>query len=1039
MKSPKTISMSLHGLDASEPRSTPWRDEQNERPARRQRIHPVTPKSPKPRAPQKQTEFVDAAQHWPIQLDVFDPCCAAASDAGSVRDGRRLSALVEELCTQVKSFGCLLQSCPATRPAKINVVSQDNLGVFLSTLNEFCNSVKTETASQRTSTAAMNSAMDRLKVENQRLRTERNQSLSEVHRMKKEGLATNRVADQVKKLQDQCIGLKAERDKLRTDKELRSEQSCKAQQAYQSISEEKISLTAENNTLRQQISMLENTAATHRSAEEQCKEKYRLLKKRKADDDGRLNEMEKQISEHRSTTTKSYDALGRQYRELERKHKSVADRNSVLEANASGLQSKIQQLQAAQKSLEEGLDTNRRKYSNLSASYSSLEARCRGYQASAAASTKALQQMTGSHSRIEAELSEERSANLINYVSLGRAATRETQLLKTAAAKETRLREDVCDVRKELGESRMKVERLSRAYKKLQEILSDRQGRIESLEAEFETVDVTCCHLRDMCVRKDLDSEEEALARATLSARVSLLERLLVECKDQQSSSKVMLEFACRKLYRSRKRTTSAKIEVAKLTRQLRLNEDLARTEVAGLDRQIRIIDESAQMEVAKLNQQIHLNEESAKMEVTKLNEQIHLNDRSAKMEVAELSRQIHLNNESAKADVAKLNEQNHLIDESAQMEVAKLKQKLHLNEESAKTEVSKLNAQIHLNDESAKMHIKCLQYEIDHERSRFLCELRTILGLTADHLSSTLHRLSIPQDVVLPGRQTSYGCCLHERSTIRGRRFTDFAQQTNRTVPMEEGWNVFFHSICLHIIKLELCIDDERQDICIELLWDIWGNLDSRMISRRQIDHVVTPLAHVLEHVLLSCSEGRLSTLAFWLASQTVGYLLRWQFTDLHLQVPLLPWSAPATRDVATLITAAYSCIQQGQQTDLATMSNGLLPLPGCAPDHCVQFPASLNGMNVKTCAYQLPSTMETIWVMKDDGGRHLVLHDHDAICKVVEMGLDYWVRLGREDHGGFHWLFPQIDIESWVRGKFGSADLGVGEASLLQSFSAA
>ncbi|KAI4289866.1 MAG: hypothetical protein L6R35_000869 [Caloplaca aegaea] len=880
--------------------------------------------------------------------------------------------------------------------------------------------------------------------------------------MKKEGLTANRVGDQVKKLQDQCIELKAERDKLRTDRELRWEQSFKAQQAYQSIAEEKRRLTDENNRLKQQISMLENAAATHRSAEEQCKEKYALLKKRKADDDGRLNEMEKQIAENNSNTTKSYDALGRQCRELERKHKSVAARNSILEADASGLRSKVQQLEAAHKYLEEGLDTNKREYSDLSASYSKLEARCRGYQASAADSTKALQQMTESHSRIEAELSEESSKNLINYVSLGRAATKETQL-----------REDVHDIRKELGQSRMKTERLSRAYNKLLETLSDRQERIRSLETELYTVDVTGGHLRDICQKKDLDAEEDARARATLSTRVSVLERLLVDCKSQQLSSKVTLESAYRKLYRSRRRATSARIEVAKLTRQLRLKEDSARTEVAGLNQQIHLINESSQMEVAKLNQQIQLNEESAKMEVTKLNqqiqlneelakievsklnEQIHLNDRSAKMEVAELSQQIHFNNESAEAEVAKLNEQIRLInewaqmemakldeqirliDESARMEMDKLKQKLHLNEESAKMEMAKLNAQIHLNDESAKIHIECLRYEIDHERSRFLCDLRTILGLTADNLSSILHRLSIPQDVVVPGRQTSYGCCLHERSTIRGRRFTDFAQQTNRTVPMEEGWNAFFHSICLHIIKLELCIDDERQDICIELLWDIWGNLDSRMISRRQIDHIVTPLAYVLEHVLLSCSEGKLSTLAFWLASQTVGYLLRWQFTDLHLQTPFLPWSAPATSDVATLITAAYSCIQQGQQTDSPTMLNGLFPLLGCAPNLCVQFPASLNGMNVKTCAYQLPSTMETIWMMKDDGGRHLLLYDHDATCKVVEKGLSYWMRLGHEDHGGFHWLFPQIELEGWVRQNFASVDLGVGEASLLQSFS--
>ncbi|KAI4123457.1 MAG: hypothetical protein LQ338_005254 [Usnochroma carphineum] len=250
----------------------------------------------------------------------------------------------------------------------------------------------------------------------------------------------------------------------------------------------------------------------------------------------------------------------------------------------------------------------------------------------------------------------------------------------------------------------------------------------------------------------------------------------------------------------------------------------------------------------------------------------------------------------------------------------------------STQAEVTRLKAQSNQAEASANKRVVALQTQIDSEETQFISELRTLLGVTSGHPWATFRRLRIPSGVVLPRRIAPYRGCLDARSIIRGRFFTAFppsAQDIDHTFLTPNDWNRFSHAVCNGMIKVELCINEEEaKDRCIDLLWDIWGNLDNTVISRLQICRIAKPLAYIIERVLASCSEGKLPSFAFWLASQLA---------------PDLPW--PAKPDDATLVAAGYSCIKQGDkgldlnQGETLNFFDSVFGTAERFPDNCLRF----------------------------------------------------------------------------------------------------
>ncbi|KAI4121943.1 MAG: hypothetical protein LQ338_006080 [Usnochroma carphineum] len=814
--------MSRLQLETSEPPSSPWEDEQNERPARpKAKKPPVIPNKAKKVPTQKTTESQASTDHNLMELEALSELQAAKigkDAAGPTRDGDRLRALVDSLCAKVEAFRSLIQAPPMKSLA--HVPSQDHFDTFVSILEDFCSVVKTETSRQRTSTAATKSLtenIDQLKADNQRLRTERNSYRLEAAKLRTEASDTSdKHDDRVKELIGECPALRKERDHLQAEKTILEQRTVNVEQTHQAATEEKGRLAAEITLLKSHVSGLEEDVNKYESTEGRYQEKYKRLKKRKAEDDGQRDLLESQNSEHHTRTKQAHDSLGGKTKELQDKNiylatqnRELVSRNQDLESKLPILQDKAQRLEASCNSLEADLQTSREDISELKKRNTDLAEKYRVSRDEAKALAAANQKSQEHLTRLKHDLQDQKMELQESNAELSKATLRATRLLN-----------DVTQITIELNNCKEKRDTLSRTNKKLQVIIRDERAQRKSREAELETCDVTCHALRDFCTQKDGQLDNCAQTEEILRQIINSQRKDISEYKREQHS----------------------------LTTRF----------------------EAANCEIARL-----------------------------------------------RAEAA-----------------------------STEAEVARLKAQTNQAEARANKRVAALQTQIDLEKYQVLFELRTLL-VTQCPPWATFRRLRIPSDVIWPRKSTSYSGCLHARSIIRGQRFTAFSpsgKYANHRVLKTTDWTGFSNAICHGMINIELCINrNEAKDRCIDLLWDIWGNLGNTTMSHLQMSGIATPLAHILRRVIASCSEGKLPSLAFWLASQLVSYLLQWDFADLHIQAPDLPW--PAKPDDATLVAAGYSCIKQGDkgldlnQGETLNFFDSVFGTAERFPDNCLRF----------------------------------------------------------------------------------------------------
>ncbi|KAL8689094.1 MAG: hypothetical protein Q9218_005154 [Villophora microphyllina] len=323
------------------------------------------------------------------------------------------------------------------------------------------------------------------------------------------------------------------------------------------------------------------------------------------------------------------------------------------------------------------------------------------------------------------------------------------------------------------------------------------------------------------------------------------------------------------------------------------------------------------------------------------------------------------------------------------------------------------------------------LKSRMHQEQDHFISDLRPLLNITFGIPQLILGRLGISQHVVFPPSHGCFGGYLHPSSIVCGRLPTSFHPNEQRMnlaalPPLAGYFDYFLREIHRHIIKLCLCVDDglASSDVVL-LLWDIWGNLESCVLTNEQISQIAGPLASLLDRVFQAHARDHLPDLVFWLAGQVVGFLSHCRLAHL-VQAPMTLNRRGCSE--GPLLAAGRCRMSLG--TDPALVPSevpglflGIRQTADRFPSFCQYFSAEMDSHTVEACVYHLPNTKETLWAIQMKGGECLLWHGEEGSCEVVEQGFALWVRLIRPAPLEPIRLFPvaiEDRMEDWLVGRF-------------------
>ncbi|KAL9599951.1 MAG: hypothetical protein Q9219_003513 [cf. Caloplaca sp. 3 TL-2023] len=329
--------------------------------------------------------------------------------------------------------------------------------------------------------------------------------------------------------------------------------------------------------------------------------------------------------------------------------------------------------------------------------------------------------------------------------------------------------------------------------------------------------------------------------------------------------------------------------------------------------------------------------------------------------------------------------------------EVATLQDQLRAKETSTDNEIMSLQAKIRDSEILAERRIIALEAQVREERLSSISDLKSLIGLGSGYPKTTMERLSLPNEVTTPLRTTPIQGDLNAESIMSGRRLMAFSSSL--------GEDEEFISACsIQIIKVALSLDDEMATgKCADLLWDLWANLESSIITPRQIARIGQPLTYLLRRVLDRCSLGDRS---YWLSTQLVGYLSLWQFEDL--QLPMLPQYGVYDRLLST-----------------------------CGPDaEFCHFPGRLDNRRVEGVMIWLPCQQEVLYALRFEAGGCFLWRGATELARFAHHGMFLWIRLDRGNGESCHWLIPQDYVGEWIEGRLKKVPLHPSEASLLATY---
>ncbi|KAL9030514.1 MAG: hypothetical protein Q9180_006897, partial [Flavoplaca navasiana] len=358
--------------------------------------------------------------------------------------------------------------------------------------------------------------------------------------------------------------------------------------------------------------------------------------------------------------------------------------------------------------------------------------------------------------------------------------------------------------------------------------------------------------------------------------------------------------------------------------------------------------------------------------------------------------------------------------------EIEQLRQKLELSR---------------LEDGRSKSRISGLEIQARSEREAMLADMRILLGIDHGLPSSTLTRLAIPQDLKLPSRVTPYSGCLDPQSMINGKYLTPLS---SCTAPTTEGITCredLLFAISMQVIKMVLCLDQEdAMDQAVDILWNIWGNLETNVISPTQISHIASPLAGLIDRVVTCTLQEKHRNLTCWLAIGLLDYLSNWGFSDLHMATSSIEQD-PQRHDDCTMAFAVRSCLikkvlrMQPDEQALMTSSYQLLSGIDQSPAVFINFAAEFNGQIINASVSHLAQASEVLWVLQPEGGRSLLWHGKATSCTIITYKITFYICLSRGETEKPLWLWPVSDVREWLVNKFAVGTIRSEDEGLLAS----
>ncbi|KAL9599953.1 MAG: hypothetical protein Q9219_003515 [cf. Caloplaca sp. 3 TL-2023] len=337
----------------------------------------------------------------------------------------------------------------------------------------------------------------------------------------------------------------------------------------------------------------------------------------------------------------------------------------------------------------------------------------------------------------------------------------------------------------------------------------------------------------------------------------------------------------------------------------------------------------------------------------------------------------------------------------------------------------------------------KITELEAQLRRTKYIAErdLHSPLDVTNSSPEAESRRDATLCEVLVPERTTPFQDRLDPRSFVNGRQFKVYLPPDQRS-----NHRLFSIMYCHMIEHIDDGLHEETvNDRCVDLLWDLWGNLQNSSVPREQISVIVQPLASALERVLASYAQGNLPDLAFWLATQIILYLRCWKFAGLEIKMPDLPnRPGPGRGSLVAISRAGYAeSVRLGllekappitfYRVDLAADSKTSL-------GDTFDVRGRLNDQTVAGSVIYLPDDQQVLCALIIRQNGCFLWQGPSECCKVVSNGLSAWLRLDRGEVDACDWLSDQVDVCDWTRWthhRFEEHDLQPEEEDLLNTLS--
>lgn len=341
---------------------------------------------------------------------------------------------------------------------------------------------------------------------------------------------------------------------------------------------------------------------------------------------------------------------------------------------------------------------------------------------------------------------------------------------------------------------------------------------------------------------------------------------------------------------------------------------------------------------------------------------------------------------------------------------------------------------------DEAQERFAILGQERVQDRQAMMGELMNLLGVSMGDYEQTLSRLGIdcPRWYSDNERHHYQGHLAIGSSLMLGR--PPMVLQLGVTIPRLPHMQLLNETLADRSIDLRRDINYKLMLVssylstsdrgrATPLLWDVWAVLEGTEVYTEDIEAVTSAVASVARTVFRLFSDGSITDIGFWIATQMVCSLLRWDFHEMALE-GILPLDHPSRRIDRPLVVAGLSRFL-GFDLDAHLMDplrNELFAsFEGCVerfPEVFKLFKGVVEGKWTPVILCDLSDSAEILVLIQDPMRQCVIWHDGATKCSVVEHESVKWLRLDRARFGQSMYISIDGDLGLWMVKRFGYID---------------